>query len=137
MSNYLPRFASFYHSNHLFFYLFRFVSGYRLYRFDSGTNLITKTTRPPSLLHRVFKRKVTHAYNSRVGIRSMACSVYYEYRFCKDCAKSNQADFPAKIRAKIAKLWSSKSKERIKVFSKCFPSQLLASLSHKLVSILF
>ena len=34
----------------------------------------------------------------------VACSIYYENRFCKECAKCNQAGFPAEIRAKIAKL---------------------------------
>ena len=44
------RFDSFYDSNHLFFDSFRFVLGYRLYRFDSVTNRITKSTIRPSLL---------------------------------------------------------------------------------------
>ena len=43
------RFDSFYDSNHLFFDSFRFVLGYRLYRFDSVTNRITKSTIRPSL----------------------------------------------------------------------------------------
>ena len=48
------RFASFYDSNHLFFDSFRFVSGYSLYVFDSGTNRITKTTIRPSLVLMLF-----------------------------------------------------------------------------------
>ena len=51
MSNYSPRFTSIYKLNHLFFDSFRFISGYRLYRFDSTTNRITKTTIRPSLLN--------------------------------------------------------------------------------------
>ena len=43
-------FDLFYDSNHLFFYLFQFVLGYRLYRFDLATNRITKSTIRPSLL---------------------------------------------------------------------------------------
>ena len=38
MLNYSPCFASFHDSNHLFFDSFRFVSGYSLYIFNSGTN---------------------------------------------------------------------------------------------------
>ena len=48
------RFDSFYDSNHLFFDSFRFVLGYRLYRFDSVTNRITKSTIRPSLLSRSY-----------------------------------------------------------------------------------
>ena len=44
------RFDSFYDSNHLFFDSFRFVLGYRLYRFDSVSNRITKSTIRPSLV---------------------------------------------------------------------------------------
>ena len=32
------------------------------------------------------------------------CSIYYEHRFCKECAKSNKSDFPGEIQAKIGKL---------------------------------
>ena len=55
MSNYLTHFASFcfvLQFESPLFDSFQFVSGYRLYRFDSAMNQNTKTTIRPSLSHR-------------------------------------------------------------------------------------
>ena len=54
-------FGSFSDLNHLFFYLFRFFAGYKLYRFDLATNQITKSTICPSLVNSFYsisKRKI-------------------------------------------------------------------------------
>ena len=33
-----------------------------------------------------------------------SCSIYYEHRFCRECAKSNKSDFPVEIQSKIVKM---------------------------------
>ena len=64
------RFDSFYDSNHLFFDSFRFVLGYRPYRFDSVTNRITKITILPSLHITKFFREKQHFLLSEIQIDS-------------------------------------------------------------------
>ena len=85
----LLRFASFYDSNRLFFNSFWFVSGYRLYRFNSTMNQITKTTIRLSLMARGYGTLIQIIYCPNIIGIVYPYNGMLQHSFSKELFKSS------------------------------------------------